>query len=341
MINVYSNDRFTREDFENLRKKILYFLKTKQLFNEINKIQLQECFSIIHSALQSRDNLQLELWVSQLNVGQKHSVMTVTLTDGPEPSKVNQQVDLARALENTEVMQLHELVTEPSREQLMRKIQSDKEELANINKQISRLNHDLEHAMYDALISVAALRDNETGDHLLRTSKMGRILAEAVWKEYPNIPPYCTNLEIEAAIPLHDIGKVGIPDSILLKPGKLTDEEFESMKSHCNLGANLIHSFRVNNNLEHDKTLILAQQIAQSHHENFDGSGYPNQLVGEAIPFAARIMAVVDVYDALLSKRPYKKAMKKKQAIQEMVRVSEKKFDPRIFKTFLNLKEVN
>lgn len=133
--------------------------------------------------------------------------------------------------------------------------------------------------------------------------------------------------------PLHDIGKVGIPDEILLKPGKLTSEEFELMKQHAELGARIIIS--AEEGLESPSSFLrYAREIAHHHHENWDGSGYPAGLVGEAIPLSARLMAVADVYDALISRRCYKAPMEHEEACALILEQCGRKFDPVVIDMF-------
>ncbi|MCD4744135.1 MAG: HD domain-containing protein, partial [Desulfobacteraceae bacterium] len=131
---------------------------------------------------------------------------------------------------------------------------------------------------------------------------------------------------------LHDIGKVGIKDSILLKPGKLTEEEFETIKHHTIIGGDAISSIELQ--IKVRSFLTLARDIAYSHHERWDGSGYPKGLKGEAIPLSARITAVADVYDALTSERPYKKAFSHQKSMDIIISDSGKHFDPNIIEAF-------
>ncbi|TGK03787.1 two-component system response regulator [Leptospira semungkisensis] len=170
----------------------------------------------------------------------------------------------------------------------------------------------------------AEYKDNETGLHVIRMSHYSETLASALGYS-PEVAENILN-----ASPMHDIGKIGIPDSILQKPGKLTPEEWDIMKKHPNIGAEIIG--------DHDSFLLqMAKSIAQNHHEKWDGSGYPNGLKGDEIPMEARIVALADVFDALTTERPYKKAWEIPDAIQYIRDNSEKHFDPGLVPVFLDL----
>ena len=181
-----------------------------------------------------------------------------------------------------------------------------------------------------SLASLAETRDNETGAHILRTQRYVRALAEQL-KTHPR---FADQLDAESidllykSAPLHDVGKVGIPDEILLKPGKHTDEEFEIMKTHAQLGADALAV--AENELGTNSFLRYAREIAVSHHEKWDGSGYPNGLKGDAIPMSGRLMAVADVYDALISKRVYKPAFSHDKAMGIIREGKGAHFDPDI-----------
>ncbi|BDT70150.1 cyclic di-GMP phosphodiesterase response regulator RpfG [Comamonadaceae bacterium OS-1] len=162
---------------------------------------------------------------------------------------------------------------------------------------------------------IAEYRDPETGLHTQRMAHYSLLIAQHL-----GLPADTQQLLFDAA-PLHDVGKVGIPDSILLKPGKLTPEEFETMKTHSSIG----HQALV---VGHSQLMQMAATIAISHHEKFDGSGYPAGLVGEAIPLAGRIVAVADVFDALTSARPYKPAWPVERALQLLRDGAGSHFDP-------------
>jgi putative two-component system response regulator len=187
-----------------------------------------------------------------------------------------------------------------------------------------------------ALAHLAEARDPETGNHILRTQSYMKRLATDL-RAHPRFASLISDRYIELltmSAPLHDIGKVGIPDHILLKPGKLTADEWVVMKTHAQCGSNAIEQAErdVDAPLEF---LTLAKEIAHWHHEKWDGSGYPDGLAGEAIPLAARLMAVADVFDALISKRVYKEAMTTAEAGRLLKEGRGRHFDPDVVDTFL------
>ncbi len=164
-------------------------------------------------------------------------------------------------------------------------------------------------------------RDEETGNHIIRMAKYSRIIAEQLGLSNEEAEV------IEMAAPMHDIGKIGIRDEILLKPGKLTAEEFEIMKTHTLIGHDILKD-------SPSKFLQMGSVIALGHHEKFDGTGYPHGLNGKEIPIEARIVAVADVFDALVSERPYKNAWSTQAALDYMESNSGKHFDPDVFSAF-------
>lgn len=168
----------------------------------------------------------------------------------------------------------------------------------------------------------AEYKDNETGLHVIRMSHYSRILARALgWSEAD-----CDDL-LNAA-PMHDVGKIGIPDAVLRKPGKLDADEWAVMRQHVSIGANIIG--------EHPSGLLrMAQRIALTHHEKWDGSGYPNGLAGEDIPIEGRIVAIADVFDALTSERPYKQAWPVEEAVAFLREQSGQHFDPDLVELFI------
>jgi putative two-component system response regulator len=191
-----------------------------------------------------------------------------------------------------------------------------------------------------ALSSLAETRDNETGNHIRRTQKYVHILARQL-QQHPRFSDFLTEENVDLLYklaPLHDVGKVGIPDHILRKPGRLTGEEFEIMKQHAILGGNAIAAAENEVNIQ-SHFLRIARQIAVGHHEKWDGSGYPFGLRGDDIPIPARLMALADVYDALSSKRVYKQAVQHNKVVEIIVRGSGLHFDPDIVAAFVGIKE--
>lgn len=197
---------------------------------------------------------------------------------------------------------------------------------------------ELQDVTIQAMASLAETRDEDTGFHIKRTQLYVKRLAEELSKQ----PKYEKELTAERidifykSAPLHDIGKVGIPDSILLKQGKLTENEFEVMKSHSVLGYSAINQAEQKAGTAHD-FLEVAKEIALNHHEKWDGSGYPNGISGEKIPLSARLMAIADVYDALISTRVYKQAMSHEQAIEIIKKGKGKHFDPLLIDLLLEI----
>lgn len=174
------------------------------------------------------------------------------------------------------------------------------------------------------LARAAEYRDDDTGQHTQRVAKTAALIAEAIGLPSDQIE------FIRQAAPLHDVGKIAISDLILLKPGKLTFEELGHMRTHAAIGANLLSEGR-------SEVVQMAERIAGSHHERWDGKGYPNQLAGDQIPLVGRILSVADVFDALTHDRPYKKAWSITDAVVEITRQSGQHFDPRVVDAFLKL----
>jgi response regulator RpfG family c-di-GMP phosphodiesterase len=187
-----------------------------------------------------------------------------------------------------------------------------------------------------AMASLAETRDNETGNHIRRTQHYVKLLAERL-REHPRFRHFLSEETIRLlfkSAPLHDIGKIGIPDHILLKPGRFTPEEFEIMKSHTTLGRDAIQHAEDQLGISVD-FLHFAKEIAYSHQEKWDGSGYPEGLAADDIPISARLMAVADVYDALISRRVYKPGMPHEQAVEIIRQGRGSHFDPDICDAFL------
>jgi len=191
------------------------------------------------------------------------------------------------------------------------------------------------HTMIFSLADLAESRDPETGEHLKRVQSYCMFMAKQVkcLRKYSKSVTDDFIENIYNASPLHDIGKVGIPDSILLKPGKLTKIEFEAMKTHTTIGAQTLE--KVLEQFNHP-TFVMAHNLVRHHHERFDGFGYPDALSREDIPLESRIMSIADVFDALMSKRCYKKGFSVDETVQIMQQGSGSQFDPDLVKLMID-----
>lgn len=196
----------------------------------------------------------------------------------------------------------------------------------------------LQEASISVMVSLAEFRDEGTGNHIRRTQGYVRLLAEHLSRQERDRAALGAQQidQIAKAAPLHDIGKIAIPDHILLKPGRLTPDEFAVMKTHAVKGEAILK--RTRREMGEGNTMLeYAEQIARSHHEHWDGKGYPDGLFGEAIPLAARLMAVADVYDALRSRRPYKTCFSHDDAVRMLAERCGQQFDPAAIQAFLSL----
>src|SRR4051794_8749656 len=214
---------------------------------------------------------------------------------------------------------------------LARSLTLAKEEVARHNRHLESAVREQTAALRESQLEVvrrlsqaAESRDHDTGVHITRMSRLCSHVALAA-----GAAPVIAEMLLNAA-PMHDVGKIGIPDHILLKPGKLTPDEWDIMRSHAAIGAELLAGSR-------SPVVQMGELIAFTHHEKWDGSGYPRGLKGDEIPFVARVTAICDVFDALISKRPYKPAWSLDAALQEVERDAGKHFDPEIVETFVRV----
>ncbi len=238
-------------------------------------------------------------------------------------------------------------ITKPFVPMVMKKRIETQIELAQYQKNLEeRVNQKIEEMeqMYDLItVSFAGLvesRDGITGVHLKNTSLyysvfLGHLKTVAKYKDY--LPPSVVKKACRSA-PLHDVGKIAIRDSVLQKPASLSEDEFENMKLHAVIGGELFDYLE--NRIPDAEFANIASQIAKSHHERWDGKGYPNGLKGEEIPLLARIMAIVDVYDAMTSKRPYKEPISHEKTMAFIAANSGTQFDPGLVNEFLNINNV-
>jgi putative two-component system response regulator len=231
----------------------------------------------------------------------------------------------------------HDYVTKPfsvdellARVRNLLQIQLYQKSMRGRNQWLEERVRERTRALYDTRLQIvrrlgraAEFRDNETGLHILRMSKVYALLGEAVGLD----ADHC-ELLLNAS-PMHDIGKIGIPDHILLKPGKFEPHEWEIMKTHASIGAEILSG-------DDSELLVMARDIALSHHEKWDGSGYPRGLAGEDIPLVGRIVALADVFDALTSERPYKKAWSTEAALDYLDAQRRKHFDTHLVDLFMD-----
>jgi putative two-component system response regulator len=218
-------------------------------------------------------------------------------------------------------------------------------QMIEYNKQLERLVEERTEEIrkttaitINALVRLLEIRNVETSDHSKRTKNMMRHLCAELQKQ-DDKSYYLTDKEIQELVdtaPLHDIGKVGIPDNILLKPGRLTKEETELMRQHVLKGVEAL-DYGTDKDEAPISFIETARSLIASHHEWYDGSGYPVGLKGSKIPLSGRLMAVIDVYDALTSKRVYKDALSHEEAIQVMKEEAPRHFDPVVFQAFLSI----
>jgi putative two-component system response regulator len=217
---------------------------------------------------------------------------------------------------------------------------------AVLERRVQQRTADLYRSRMDViwrLAKAAEHRDNETGNHVIRVGCMSRIIAETLGMDRDVVET------LFVAAPLHDIGKIGIPDSILTKQGPLSEREWEVMQQHCRIGVKIVQedtraetafeqwmgrSDGIHGTAAENPILQMAASIALTHHEKWDGSGYPQQLAGERIPIVGRIVAVADVFDALTSRRPYKAPYPTGKALQIMDDTAQGHFDPHVYAAF-------
>ena len=208
------------------------------------------------------------------------------------------------------------------------KVQERTHDLQQANEELQAAHRDLEDAhieMLERMALAAEYRDDDTGEHTKRVGQVSAFLARAMRLAQDQV------MLIRRAAPLHDVGKIAIPDQILLKPGRLTAEEFEVLKTHTTIGGKILSGGRF-------ALLKMAEEIALTHHERWDGTGYPHGLRDATTPLAGRIVAVADAFDALTHERPYKEAWSVEEAVAELQRCAGTQFDPTIIDAFLGLR---
>ncbi len=315
--NIYSRGKYFPSTI--ILEAILYFSLVIYLVANRKSISKDKIFTIIWFLVfpQATQVIQIAFYgVSIINTGFTLAFLITFI-------RSNQRLEKSLGFTETE---LDEKETE-----LIEKIAEIEQSKLQV---IKMQNHTIE-----SLSNLVENRDEDTGEHVRRTRAYVELLAVQMMKNghYPEIltPRYIRFLK--RAAPMHDIGKIVVPDAILKKPGRLTPQEFEQMKRHASEGGRIVHE--ILDGYEDPEYIQITANIAMHHHEKWDGSGYPDGLKGEQIPLCARIMAIADVFDALVSPRIYKSPMSYEEAyeiIQEGIGIH---FDPIIAKEFLNIKE--
>ena len=279
---------------------------------DIDNILKESC----ENSVDQYAKLQLERFADQIDSQNQNKLMADLMIKYSELSKSFEEKNQL-LLKNKEIL---------------KKYNTHLEEL--VNEKVNEISESQMSTIF-ALVKLAESRDDETGTHVERTAELCRLMAIHLRRHsrYKDIidDEYIEN--IYKASPLHDIGKVGVPDNILLKKGRLSSEEFEIMKSHVEIGYETLKE--VHSKYTGNSFLEIGMDITRSHHEKWDGSGYPRGLKGEEIPLAGRIMAIVDVYDALRSKRVYKEAYSHERSIRLINKNRGKHFDPTLVDVFL------
>lgn len=207
---------------------------------------------------------------------------------------------------------------------LHRQVQRQRDWLEEMVRIRTRELEEARREILERLALAAEFRDDQTGEHTRRVGGLSARIAQAMSQ------PKAFVEAIASAALLHDLGKIGVPDSILLKPGRLTPTEFSHIRAHPGIGASILTGCT-------EPVLAMAREIALTHHERWDGKGYPQGLAGEEIPLSGRIVAIADAYDAMTSARPYKAPLPVQEAVDEVERSASSHFDPRVVKAFLTI----
>ena len=274
--------------------------------------------------------LCLAVWLSDYHIifplnSMSHGASTFAFKSTEERDESVERIKSLQIRTGDEIENLYAAYAHTT-EESMRYLTESRRKTQQINK--------LQGGLLMVLADVIESRDKCTGDHIRKTAEYSRVILE-ILKEQGEFPDILTDEYINnvvRAAPLHDIGKINIPDAILNKDTRLTDEEYEIMKGHANAGYEIIEKAIAN--LTESGYLEQAKQMAHYHHEKWDGSGYPEHLKEEQIPLSARVMAVADVFDALLSRRSYKEPFSFEKAMSIIKEGSGKHFDPKVVSAF-------
>ena len=286
---------------------------------------LERAFELSQRALFKRHSSQLHLLLSETHESNFQS--DLALEHLKEHLRLQQELFNENSDRRARVLTIEFETEKAQHEALTYRKQSElvTDLNASLEQRVLERTEALEHAqleMLERLATAAEYRDDDTGHHTFRVGQMSARIAVKLGWDASQVAL------LEMAARLHDVGKIGIPDAILLKPGKFTPQEFELMKSHAQIGAGILSG-------GHSAVILMAESIAGSHHERWDGNGYPNRLAGEDIPLEGRIVSVADVFDALTSDRPYKTAWTRQAALEEIQSKAGSQFDPTVVQAFL------
>lgn len=320
-----------------LKSKLAKSFEVALTRSELDAQILLESGSVDMILIDEFEDLQAEFnFVNNIKCNPNFSKLPIILINKNETSKLKEMafsMQISNIVEKFEVDQCGTAV-----KNIISKLES-KDKLEDNLEHAKEENENVYNFLFDSMVNLTTSRSKETGEHLRRTKEYMKIML----REYENF--YKENLytsdeiieDIAMAAVLHDIGKIGIPDNVLHKPGRLDDEEYEIIKSHVLIGRNILET--TYGNKVSNKILDFAKDIVYHHHEKFDGTGYPEGLKGDEISLNSRIMALIDVYDALANDRVYKKAMPYDEVEEFMRSQSGKSFDPKVVNIFLLVKD--
>ena len=343
-------EKNTESFFEKKRKILLYTIENsnlKDLLSERFDVTIISRESEIEILLQTGtidavlidelDDIDKELnIINNIRCESISSSIPIILINRNKESKLKEkayQLNINGIIEDYEIDQcqtaLYNILNKiGEKEELKEEIEKSKEEIENVY-----------NFLFESMVNLTSVKSKETGQHLKRTKEYMKVMLTKYEEFYKDglFVKRETIEDIAMAAVLHDIGKVGIPDSILNKPAKLTEEEYEIMKTHVTIGRDILettYGSKISNSI-----LEYAKDIVYHHHEKYDGTGYPEKLKGEEISVISKIMALIDVYDALVNKRVYKPALPYNEVEEYIVSESGKFFDPKVVNVFLLIKD--
>lgn len=326
--------------------KIIEAENGREAIEKVNENYQSIAIILLDVIMPEMDGFAVLNFLSEANMMQRIPVIFVTGDDSAEMEKRGYDIGvrdiikkpfdahiIRRRVENTIELYLHKNNLESLVEEQTIKLVKQNEILYKQAEQLREMN---DHII-DAMSNVVEFRNMESGMHVKRIKKFTQCLARYIERIYPEYELDDVKIKkITQAAAMHDLGKIVIPDGILLKPGRLTKEEFDIMKTHTTRGCELINNI---NELQSEEDFKYGYEICRYHHERYDGRGYPDGLVGEEIPISAQIVSVADVYDALVTERVYKKAFDTETAFQMIVNGECGAFSPKLMECFTLAKD--